>query len=49
MEKDREVREKAKGGTLSQVLDKSNGRSALHQALTDCCRGVMMNDCFTAR
>lgn len=44
----REVREKAKGGTLSQVLDKSNGRSALHQALTDCCRGVMMNDCFTA-
>lgn len=44
----REVREKAKGGTLSQVLDKSNGRSALHQALTDCCRGVMMHGCLTA-
>lgn len=44
----REVREKAKGGTLSQVLDKSNGRSALHQTLTDCCRGVMMDDCVTA-
>jgi len=45
----REVREKAKGGTLSQVLDKSRGRSALHQTLTDCCRGVMMNGCFTER